>query len=334
VGRYLISKAVLVLPTLLGASIIVFAAIRVLPSDPVSMMLGDEYSPAAATRLRAELGLDDPLPVQYLHYLGGLLHGDLGQSLRYDKGVLPVIAEFFPATIELALISFLLSAVIGLVAGIISAARQYSALDNVLSVTVLFGVCMPEFWTALLAIMVFSLFLGWFPTSGPIGLGTHVDRVTGMYVLDGLLTGNLGAAGDALKHLVLPAVTLALHPTAVIARQMRSAMLETLRQEYVTTARGKGLRERVVIWRHVVRNSVIPVVTLLGLQMGGLLSGAVVIETIFARPGIGWLAITSISVRDYTVVQGVVLVSVTCFIVVNLLVDVLYVYFDPRVKFA
>jgi peptide/nickel transport system permease protein len=201
-------------------------------------------------------------------------------------------------------------------------------------VVVLIGVSLPQFWSGLLVILAFGLYLGWFPIGGALSVGLSVPRVTGMYVVDSLLAGNWSACLDALQHLVLPAFTLGLGPAAIITRQMRSAMLEVLRQDYVTTARSKGLRERVVVLRHVVRNSLIPVVTVMGLQIGQLLSGAVVVETIFARPGIGRLAILSIGYRDYPVVQGIVLVAVLVFVFVNLMVDVLYALLDPKIRYA
>jgi peptide/nickel transport system permease protein len=336
-GRFLLRKLVFVIPTLIGASLVVFFALRVIPGDPIQALLGQGESnltPEAITRIRHELGLDDPLAIQYLHFVGGLIHGDLGQSLTQNRSVLAVIGDVFPATVELALASFLVSCVLGIVAGIVSAARQYSLFDNILSVLVLIGVSMPNFWSALLVLLTFGLYLGWFPIGGAITVGLTFHRVTGMYVVDSLIQGNWAALRDTLVHLVLPAVTLGLGPVAIITRQMRSAMLEVLRQDYVTTARSKGLTERVVIVRHAVRNSLIPVVTVIGLELGSLLSGAVVIETIFARPGIGRLAVVSIGARDYPVVQGIVLLSVVAFVTVNLFVDVLYAFLDPRIKHA
>jgi peptide/nickel transport system permease protein len=333
-SRFIVRKIVFVVPTLLGASLIVFFALRVLPGDPVSAVLGEFVTAENAERLRHELGLDAPLLIQYVNFLVGIARGDLGQSIRLNGSVLSAITEVFPATVELAMASLIVSCLIGLAAGIISAMKQYSLVDNVISVLVLVGVSIPNFWSGLLIILTFGLYLGWFPIGGALTLGIPLTRITGMYTVDSVLQGNWAALQDALLHLALPALTLGLGPAAIITRQMRSAMLEVLRQDYVTTARSKGLSETVVVLRHVVRNSITPVVTVIGLEIGHLLSGAVVVETIFARPGLGRLAVISIGFRDYPTVQGIVLVGVTTFVLVNLLVDLTYGFFDPRIRYA
>jgi peptide/nickel transport system permease protein len=334
VSRYIVRKIVFVLPTLLGASLLVFFALRILPGDPVTAVLGENATTEAVDRLRHELGLDAPLPIQYLNFLGGIIHGDLGQSVRLNGSVVGAMADVFPATIELALASLVFSCLIGLVAGVVSAMNRYSVFDMVISVLVLVGVSMPNFWSGLLIILTFGLYLGWFPIGGALTLGMPLNRITGMYTVDSLLQGNWPALQDASLHLALPALTLGLGPAAIITRQMRSAMLEVLRQDYVTTARSKGLAETVVVLRHVVRNSITPVVTVIGLEIGYLLSGAVVVETIFARPGLGRLAVISIGFRDYPTVQGIVLVGVATFVLVNLIVDLTYAVFDPRIRYG
>jgi peptide/nickel transport system permease protein len=333
-GRYILRKLVFAVPTLLGASLVVFFALRVLPGDPVTAILGENATADAVDRLRHELGLDEPLPIQYLNFIGGIVHGDLGESVRLNSSVVGAIGDVYPATVELALASLVFSSLIGFSAGIFSAMRQYSLFDTTISVLVLVGVSMPTFWSGLLIILVFGLYLGWFPIGGALSVGITLHRITGMYVLDSLLQANWVALQDALLHLALPAITLGLASAAIITRQMRSAMLEVLRQDYVTTARSKGLSETIVVLRHVVRNSITPVITVIGLEIGFLLSGAVVVETIFARPGLGRLAVISIGYRDYPLVQGIVLVGVVTFVLVNLCVDVTYAYLDPRIRYS
>lgn len=333
-GRYLLRRLLLAVPTLIGASLVVFVGLRVVPGDPAQMMLGESASAQDIQRLREELGLNDRLDVQYLRFLAQSVQGDFGRSLRGKDQAINVIAEAYPTTIELAVASLAVACVIGVAAGIVSAKQQYSLLDNVLSVLVLVGVSMPVFWSGLLAILTLGLYLGWFPIGGALSDGVALRRITGMYVFDSLLQANWMALKDSVMHLILPAMTIGLVPTAIITRMMRSSMLEVLHQEYIVTARSKGLHERAVVLRHAVRNSLIPVVTVMGLQLGYLLSGAVVAETIFARPGMGRLAILSIAYRDYPVVQGIVLISVTVFVCVNLLVDVLYAYLDPKIRYS
>jgi peptide/nickel transport system permease protein len=333
-ARFLLRRLLMTVPTLLGSTILVFLAVRIIPGDPVQMMLGDNVGPGDVERLRAELGLNDPLPLQYLHWLGQLVHGDFGRSLRAQDTVANVIGDLFPATFELALFSLLIAGTLGILAGTVAAIKQYGVFDNVLMIGVLFGVSMPSFWSGLLLILFVGLYLGWLPISGALSDGITLQRITGMYVLDSLLQGNWLALKDTLAHLVMPAVTLAAAPLAIIARQTRSAMLEVLHQEYMTTARAKGLSERTLMLRHALKNGLIPVVTVVGLQLGYLLSGAIITETVFARPGLGRLAIISIQNRDYPVVQGFVVVTLVVFVAVNVLVDLLYGVLDPQVRLS
>jgi peptide/nickel transport system permease protein len=333
-STYLLRKALMVVPTLLGASLVVFVGLRVVPGDPARMMIGESGTQQDYERLRAELGLNDRLYVQYARFVVQSLQGDFGRSLRAQEKAITLIGQALPATIELAVASLIIASLAGVSTGIVSAIRQYSLFDNVLMVLVLLGVSMPTFWTGLLAILIFGLYLGLFPVGGALSEGIILPRITGMYTVDSLLQGNLAALQDSLRHLILPAITLGAVPMAVITRMTRSAMLEVLRQEYVVTARSKGLGERAVILRHALCNSLIPVLTVVGLQLGYLLSGAVVTETIFARPGLGRLAITSISYRDYPVVQGIVLLTVLIFVAVNLFVDILYAYLDPQIRYG
>jgi peptide/nickel transport system permease protein len=332
-ARFLLRRLLMTVPTLLGSTILVFLAVRIIPGDPVQMMLGDNVGPGDVERLRAELGLNDPLPLQYLHWLGQLVHGDFGRSLRAQDTVANVIGDLFPATFELALFSLLIAGTLGILAGTVAAIKQYGVFDNVLMIGVLFGVSMPSFWSGLLLILFVGLYLGWLPISGALSDGITLQRITGMYVLDSLLQGNWLALKDTLAHLVMPALTLAAAPLAIIARQTRSAMLEVLHQEYMTTARAKGLGPPLVVLRHALKNALIPAVTMLGLQLGALLGGAVVTETIFSRPGVGRLAVDAILSRDFPLVQGTVLFAAATYVLVNLVVDVSYAMLDPRIRY-
>jgi peptide/nickel transport system permease protein len=332
--RYLLRRLILMIPTLIGASIVVFIGLRIVPGDPVQMMVGDNVAPGDIERLRRELGLDDPLYVQYFRWLVPMLHGDFGRSLRAQDSVLNVILQAFPLTIQLAVISLVLAAIVGTAAGILAAIKQYSALDNALMVSVLFGVSMPAFWSGLVMILVFGLYLRWLPLGGSLSDTVTLTRITGANVIDALIQGNWVALSDSLQHLVLPAIALGFPSMAIIARQVRAAMIEVMGQDYITTARSKGLARAPVVLRHALRNALIPVVTVIGLQMGYLLSGAIIIETVFSLPGMGRLAILSITTRDYPVVQAFVMITVTIFAGMNLMVDVVYAAVNPRIRFS
>jgi peptide/nickel transport system permease protein len=333
-GRYLLRRLLLMIPTVFGASVVVFVGLRIVPGDPVQMMVGDNASGADVARFRAELGLDSPIYVQYVRWLIPMLGGDFGRSLRAQDSVMNVIMQAFPTTIQLAVLSLVIAAIIGITAGIVAAVRQYSLLDNALMVTVLFGVSMPAFWSGLVMILVFGLYLRWLPLGGSMSDTIIVPRITGASVIDSIIQGNGKALWDSLQHLLLPAITLGFPSMAIIARQVRAAMIEVLSLEYVNTARSKGLAARTVILRHALPNAMIPVVTVIGLQMGYLMSGAIITETVFSLPGMGRLAILSITNRDYPVVQAFVILTVTIFAGVNLLVDVVYAFINPRIRFS
>jgi peptide/nickel transport system permease protein len=317
---------------LVAAALIVFVAMRLIPGDPVEVLMGERATSAEIAAIRARLGLDRPWPIQFLQFLRRAVVGDFGRSLRTQETVGAEVASALPVTVELSLLSIALAAAVGVAAGVIAATRRHSWFDNLTMVGVLIGISMPVFWTGLLLIMVGAVFVGWFPVSGLLDEGIRLQRITGMYLLDSLLAGNGLAFQSALTHYVLPTVTLASIPVAIIARMSRSAMLEEVRKEYVTTARSKGLHERVVTFKHALRNALLPVVTVVGLQFGGLLSGAVLTETIFALPGLGRLAVVSIFSRDYPVIQGIAVVAAALFVAINLLVDLLYLVLDPRVR--
>ena len=316
----------------MAVGLIVFVAMRLIPGDPVEVMMGERATAAEIAQVRGRLGLDQPWPVQFVRFLQRALVGDFGRSLRTQETVLAEIGLALPVTLELSILSITVAAMLGVTAGVIAATRRFSWFDNLTMVGVLIGISMPVFWTGLLLIMVGAVFLGWFPVSGLLDEGIRLPRMTGLYLLDSLLNGNWAAFRSALAHYILPTVTLASIPVAIIARMSRSAMLEEVRREYVTTARSKGLAERTVTFKHALRNALLPVVTVVGLQFGTLLSGAVLTETIFALPGLGRLAVVSIFSRDYPVIQGIAVVAATLFVAINLLVDLLYLALDPRIR--
>jgi len=324
-------------PTLLGVTVVAFALIRLIPGDPIEIMVGERrLDPAAHAALMQQMGLDQPLPVQYLRYVGQLLQGDLGKSLVTREPVADEFKVLFPATIELAGTALLLALLVGLPLGIAAALKRGSFFDQAVMATATVGNSMPVFWWGLILIMFFSVGLQWTPVSGRVGIEFDVPFVTGFMLIDSALA-NLqgeepGAFVSALLHLVLPATVLGTIPMAVVARMTRSSMLEVLREDYMRTARAKGLAPARVVVVHGLRNALIPVVTVLGLQVGSLLGGAVLTETIFSWPGIGKWLIDAIGRRDYPVVQAGILISALIFIAVNLVVDLLYGVVNPRMR--
>lgn len=303
--RFLLSRIAATIPVLFGVSLLVFMMLHLVPGDPVRMMLSEfQTTPQQVALLRSQLHLDEPLPRQYGRFVVNALRGDLGLSIRSKRPVRSEIGENLGSTLQLAAAALLIAAGIGMPLGIVAALKQHSWLDLGPMLFALTGVSMPSFWLGLLLIFLFSLRLGWFPATG----------------------------GGDLKHLFLPALTLGLGASAIIARLTRSSMLEVLRQEYMTTARAKGLREASVVLRHGLKNALIPVVTIFGLQFGSLLAGAVVVETVFARPGIGRLIVSSILAKDFPMVQGIILFTATAYVVANLLVDLAYGLLDPRIR--
>ena len=333
----LLKKLATLIPTLLGVTLVAFALIRLIPGDPIEIMVGERrLDPAAHAALMQQLGLDQPLPVQYLRYLGGLLQGDLGNSLVTREPVAAEFAVLFPATLELAMTALLLALTGGLALGIAAALRRGSWFDQLVMGLATVGNSMPVFWWGLVLIMFFSVGLQWTPVSGRVGIEFDVNPVTGFMLIDSALSSwrgeEPGAFTSALLHLALPATVLGTIPMAVIARMTRSAMLEVLREDYMRTARAKGLSPTRVVLHHGFRNALIPVLTVLGMQVGSLLGGAVLTETIFSWPGIGKWLIDAIARRDYPVVQAGILVSALIFIGVNLVVDVLYGVVNPRMR--
>jgi peptide/nickel transport system permease protein len=311
---YIVRRVVQLLPVLLLISLIVFFVFRIIPGDAAVVRLGTEADPEAVKELRRALGLDRPLPLQYLDWLGGTLRGDLGRSSINQQSVFWLVLEKLPATLELAVLGVLLALVISLPVGILSALRRGTWLDHVARLLALVGFCMPRYWLAVLLIMLFAVQVGWFPPAGYVDLGQ-----------DPLLN---------LRHAALPVLSVALTLAAVQMRFLRSSLLDVVAQDYVRTAHAKGLAPGAVVARHALKNALIPFVTVVGLEFGNLLGGLVVVEQIFAWPGVGWLMIQSITQRDYVVVQGAVLLIATGFVLINLLVDVAYAYLDPRIRYA
>lgn len=305
--EYLIRRILLVIPVLFGVTVVTFVLMYVVPGDPVLSMVGERYDPETLESLRAELHLDDPLPVQYLRYIGGVLRGDLGRSFITKRPVLESIAEKFPNTLRLAFSAMLVATIIGLVVGIVSAVKPYSIWDRLSMTFALAGISVPVFWVGLILILVVAVQLKWLPPSG--------------------------FGGGNIKYLILPAITLGTRSAAFIARMTRANMLEVIHEDYIRTARAKGLREFWVINKHALRNVLIPIITVLGMDFGSYLSGSVLTESIFGWPGLGRYTLQAILKRDFPVIQGAVLFMAVIFVTVNLAVDLLYSFLDPRIRY-
>jgi peptide/nickel transport system permease protein len=329
--RHLARRLVLLLPTLLGLSLLTFGLLRLLPGDPAQVMLGEHATAEQVNQFRARIGLDQPLPVQYLRYLGSLVQGDWGRSLKTNLPVTTELAQRLPATVELGLAALALACLVGLPLGVLAAHRPGSWADFVASGGMLIGVSMPLFWLGLLLAYLFGYRLGWLPPSGRLSIGVEVP--SNAYLLASLFTGDWRALVDALKHLILPALTLSTAPLAVIVRLTRTCLRDALADEYVRTARAKGLPEWAVLLGHALRNAWLPILTVIGLQAGLLFSGAILTETVFSWPGLGQLVVDRILARDYPVVQGVVLVTALLIVLINLATDVCYAYLDPRIRY-
>lgn len=305
-SAYVLRRLLLAVPTLLAAVTLVFFLFRLVPGDPAQLIAGELAPREVVESIRHQMGLDLPLPLQYVHYLGGLLHGDLGISKVSQQNAAEGVLQRLPATLQLAAAAMALALALGVTAGLVSAVKQYSWLDYMSTVLSVSGISIPSFWLGLMLIILFSVTLGLLPTAG----------------------------NETPRSIVLPAVTLAAYQMAVIARMTRSSALEILRQDYVRTARAKGVHERGVVVSHVLRNALIPTVAIVGLQLGYLLGGSIIVETVFAWPGVGGLMIESVRLRDYTMVQAVALAFAAMFLVINLVVDVLYAALDPRVQYS
>lgn len=330
--RFILKRLLFLLFILFGVSILVFISVRLIPGDPAQVMLGEKATPESLERLRNQLGLNKPLYEQYFIYLGNLLKGDLGTSITSNNSVMSEIIRKFPATIELSFASMLIATILGVSAGILAAVYRNSWIDNIVMVGALTGVSMPIFWLGLILMLIFSSNLDLLPFSGRMDITSDIEPVTNFYLIDTLLQGDFEAFGDVLTHLLLPAFTLSTVPTAIIARMTRASMLEVLNHEYIRTAYAKGVSKIKVIMYHALRNALIPIVTITGLQLGSLLSGAVLTETVFSWNGLGSYVVNAVASRDFPVIQGCVLIFAAVFVLVNLLVDLSYFLIDPRVK--
>jgi peptide/nickel transport system permease protein len=332
--RYAISRLGQLVLVLIGVSVVVFFTMHVLPGDVATLLLGQHTTTEQLAQLRHQLGLDQPVWMQYLDFAQQAVRGDLGTSLRSNHPALSDVWSAFPVTFQLALASLLIAVALGVPLGVLAGTKPGGWLDNIVLTLTLFGVSMPIFWLGLMLLLLFGGWLGWLPIGGLLPTGIDVPRVTGMTVLDSIFAGRPDLVLLSLQYLLLPAVTLATIPLAMITRITRSEMLATASLDHVRTARAKGMKERRVIIRHILRNAMIPVVTVIGLQLGLLLSGAVLTETIFALPGLGRLMVDSILSRDYPVVQAGALFIALVFVLVNLLVDLCYALLDPRISRA
>ncbi|HWL23058.1 MAG TPA: ABC transporter permease [Ureibacillus sp.] len=331
--HYIGRRCLQLIPVLLGMTFIVFLIIRAIPGDPARVILGQQASEELIFELRKQLGLDNPWYIQYFEYLKGLFTGDLGESLRTKQPIITEIWPYLAATIELALVAMILAVVIGMNAGIISAWFQNSWFDYLAMVIALIGVSMPIFWLGLMEQWAFSINLGWLPTSGREDVRNPVEAITHFYLIDTLLQGRFDQFLSTLKYLAMPAIALATIPMAIIARMTRSSMLEVMRSDYIRTARAKGQKMIVVIYKHALKNALIPILTVIGLQTGLLLGGAILTETIFSWPGIGRYIYEAIGFRDYPVIQSGILVVAFMFVLINLIVDILYSVIDSRIRY-
>lgn len=331
--HYIGRRILQLIPVLLGMTFIVFLIIRAIPGDPAQVILGQQASEEAVKALRTTLGLDNPWYIQYFEYLKGLLTGDLGESLRTRTPVADEVWPYLAATIELSVFAIIIAVIIGINAGIISAWFQNSWFDYLAMIIALIGVSMPIFWLGLMNQWIFSIELGVLPTTGRENVRNPVDVITNFYVIDTLITGQFDQLSTVLKHLILPGTALATIPMAIIARMTRSSMLEVMRSDYVRTARAKGVKMFWVVYKHALKNAIIPVLTIIGLQMGLLLGGAILTETIFGWPGIGRYIYEAIGFRDYPVIQSGILIVAFIFVMINLFVDLLYGLIDPRIKY-
>ena len=331
---YLLGRIVATIPVVILISLLVFLLIHAAPGDPADLLLSDEASPADIAEARRRWGLDQPIYVQYLRFLANIASGDLGMSFRYSDPVLELIGQRLPATIELATASMLIAMVFGIPLGVWAGAKPNSWADNLGSVFGFFGISMPSFWLGIMLILIVSGTFNWLPSSGRNTYGVAQGADTGFYIINSLLAGNMKAAWDGIKYIIMPAIALGTGMMGLVMRVTRSSVLEIMSEDYVRTARAKGLGENKVLWRHVLRNALVPVITVVGLELGTLLSGSIIVETVFAWPGSGSLLISAIQSRDYPLITGTVLTYTIAFVVINFAIDILYAWIDPRIRFG
>lgn len=332
-ARYLAQRLAGTLPVVLLISLLVFLLIHAAPGDPTLLLLGEETNAAEVAKAKERWGLDQPLHVQYLKFLRSAAAGDFGRSFKYSEPVIGVIMSRLPATIELAVVAILIATLLAIPLGVWAGARPNSWVDNLGTTFGLFGISMPSFWLAIMLILLMAGVLNVLPTSGRSTYGIAGPAQTGFYILDSILQRDGRALWDALTHIFLPALALGVNMLGILMRVTRSSILEVMTEDYIQTARAKGLRENKVVWRHVARNALIPVVTVVGLELGTLLSGSIIVETVFAWPGSGSLLITALNARDYPLVTGVVMTYTVAFVGINLLIDGLYAIIDPRIRY-
>lgn len=330
---YTIRRLLMLIPVLIGMSILVFSIVHLIPGDPAQAILGVKASPETLENMREELGLNDSLAVQYKDYMVGLVQGDLGTSIKTHVPISEELKPYFAATLELTVAAMLFAIIIGVNAGIIAAWKHNSWFDYIAMIIALIGVSMPVFWLGLMEQWIFAQELGWLPSMGRVDVLNPVESITNLYVLDSILTGNFSGLKDVFKHLILPSIALGTIPMATIARMTRSSMLEVMQSDYIRTAKAKGVKQFVLVYKHAWKNALIPVLTIIGLQVGLLLGGAVLTETIFSWPGVGKYVYDAILSRDYPVIQSGILVIATIFVFVNLIVDLLYSVVDPRIRY-
>lgn len=330
---YLIRRLIGTLPVLLLISLLVFLLIQAAPGDPTLMLLGEDATAADIAEAQHRWGLDQPIHVQYLKFLISAVKGDFGRSFKYSQPVSEVIVQRLPATIELAFFSVVVAMIFAIPLGVWAAARPNSWVDNLGTTFGLFGISMPSFWLAIMLILFLAGILNILPTSGRSTYGIAGEEVTRFYIVDSLIQKNWAAVYDGITHILMPAVALGVNMLGILMRVTRSAVLEVMQEEFVVTARAKGLAERRVLWRHVVRNALIPVITVVGLELGTVLSGSIIVETVFSWPGSGSLLIIGLNARDFPLVTGLVMTYTVAFVGINLIIDALYAIVDPRIRY-
>ena len=331
-GTYILKRIFLMLVVMLGVATIVFFITRVIPADPVGAILGGNAPIERVDEMRHQLGLDKPIILQFIDYIKGIVHADFGISLKSNRPVLKDIINYFPATIELAIASMIFAVVVGVILGVYSAIYRNKSIDHFSRIFSILGVSMPVFWLGLLLLLLFYYHLDWFPGGGRHNLFIFPTHITGLLLLDSIIAGDWTAFWDGLSHIILPAFVLGYASAASIARIMRASMLDILRQDFIRTAKSKGLSKRLVIYRHALKNALIPVVTIIGLSFGSLLSGAVLTETIFSWPGLGRYIVNALLVLDYPAVTGGTLFIAFIYSLANLIVDISYAALDPRMR--
>ena len=330
---YLVQRLAGTIPVLLLISLLVFILIHAAPGDPTLMLLGEETNAAAVAKAKEHWGLDRPLYIQYFKFIASAAAGEFGKSFKYGEPVASVIKTRLPATIELAFFSIIIATLLAIPLGVIAGSKPNSWMDNLGTSFGLFGISMPSFWLGIMLILLLAGILNILPTSGRSTYGVAGPEITGFYLFDGVIQKNWAAVWDGLTHVFMPALALGMNMLGILMRVTRSAVLEVMNEEYVTTARAKGLAEKNVIWRHVTSNALIPVITVVGLELGTLLSGSIIVETVFAWPGSGSLLITALNARDYPLVTGLVMTYTMAFVAINLIIDGLYAIIDPRIRY-